>query len=178
LSRAEGHVRTESDGRLRLGNPDLARRSIRPGWLAPSCVAVSVAGLGVSAYLTAAHFTSATILACSAGGLVNCEQVTTSAQSELMGIPVAILGLTWFAAMGMLTSGPAWRSSSTPVVWARLTLAVTGMGFVLYLLYAELFTIGAICLWCTAAHVLAFVLFVLVMVHGSGGTGKVHPRQT
>jgi uncharacterized membrane protein len=133
-----------------------------------------VAGLGVSAYLTAAHFASGTILACSAGGLVNCERVTTSAQSELLGIPVAIMGVAWFAAMGLLTSRPAWRSGLALVANARLALAVAGIGFVLYLLHSELFTIGAICLWCTAAHVLAFALFVLVMIEGVG-EGSVRP---
>jgi uncharacterized membrane protein len=178
LSRVDKPVRTQREGRLRLGNPDLSSRSIPPGWLGPSCLAVSLVGVGVSAYLTAAHFASATILACSAGGLVNCERVTTSAQSELLGIPVAILGLAWFAAMGVFTSGSAWRSSLMAVAAARLALALAGMSFVLYLLYSELFTIGAICLWCTVAHVLAFVLFALVMIHGTGGTGRVHPRET
>jgi uncharacterized membrane protein len=32
---------------------------------------------------------------------------------------------------------------------------VVGVLFVLYLLYAELFLIDAICLWCTAAHIAA-----------------------
>lgn len=38
------------------------------------------------------------------------------------------------------------------------------MGFALWLVYAELFLIGAICLWCTAAHLLAFGLFVIVVL--------------
>lgn len=150
---------------LELAEPEPARESGgHPIWLPPVCVGAAVAGLGVSAYLTVAHFTSPALLACGADGLVNCERVTTSAQSELLGIPVAVLGLGWFLAMSMLTSAPAWRSGLKLLTWARLTLAMTGMGFVLYLLYSELFTIGSICLWCTAAHVLAFVLFVLVMV--------------
>jgi uncharacterized membrane protein len=32
---------------------------------------------------------------------------------------------------------------------ARLGGIITGIGFVLYLLYAELIEIGNICLWCT-----------------------------
>jgi uncharacterized membrane protein len=40
---------------------------------------------------------------------------------------------------------------------------VGGMGMVFYLLYAELFSIKAICLWCTAVHVVTFLLFVLVV---------------
>jgi uncharacterized membrane protein len=38
-----------------------------------------------------------------------------------------------------------------------------GMGFVIYLVYAELFTIKKICLWCTGVHVVTFFLFVLVV---------------
>ena len=37
------------------------------------------------------------------------------------------------------------------------------MGFVLYLLYSELFTIHAICLWCSSVHVLTFIIFCLVV---------------
>jgi len=45
----------------------------------------------------------------------------------------------------------------------RLALAVSGVCFVLYLLAAELFSIKAICLWCTGVHITTFLLFVLVM---------------
>ena len=41
---------------------------------------------------------------------------------------------------------------------------MAGIGFVLCLLYAELFTIGAICLYCTSVHVITFALFVLTMI--------------
>jgi uncharacterized membrane protein len=34
---------------------------------------------------------------------------------------------------------------------------------VLYLVYVELFRIGAICLWCTAIHVLAVCLLGVVL---------------
>jgi uncharacterized membrane protein len=37
---------------------------------------------------------------------------------------------------------------------------VVGLGTVVYLLYAELFEVDAICLWCTAVHVLTFAVFV------------------
>jgi len=42
--------------------------------------------------------------------------------------------------------------------------AVGGIGFVLWLLYAELILIGAICVWCTVTHVIAFALFVVVVL--------------
>jgi hypothetical protein len=37
--------------------------------------------------------------------------------------------------------------------------AVVGLGTVLYLFYAELFRIDAVCLWCTSVHVQALILF-------------------
>ena len=42
---------------------------------------------------------------------------------------------------------------------ARMAAAALGAATVLYLVYVELFRIGAICLWCTAVHVLAVCLF-------------------
>jgi uncharacterized membrane protein len=35
---------------------------------------------------------------------------------------------------------------------------------VLYLVYAELFQIGAICLYCTSVHIITFLIFALVAV--------------
>lgn len=135
-----------------------------PAWLVPVCVAAGLVGLGTSVYLTIVHYTSPSLLVCGAGGLVNCEAVTTSAQSMLLGIPVAVLGMAWFLAILAFVLPWSWRSAAPWVGAARLLLTVGGIGFVLYLVYAELFVIGAICLWCTVAHVMAFVLFVCVVL--------------
>ena len=135
----------------------------RQAWLAPLMLGLSVAGLAVSLYLTIAHFTSNAILACGSGGTVNCERVITSPESFFFGVPVAILGLFWFVAMTALCVPRAWRSSARWVTRARALLAVAGIGFVLWLVYAELYRIGAICLWCTVVHVITFVLFVLIV---------------
>jgi uncharacterized membrane protein len=132
-------------------------------WVGPIALALSLAGLAVSAYLTAAHFTSDAILACSSSGTVDCARVTTSAESSVLGIPVAVLGLGWFAAMTLLTL-PMARCSGQPwIARTRMLLAVAGMAFVVWLVYAELFRIGAICLWCTVVHVMAFGLFVVIV---------------
>ena len=85
----------------------------------------------------------------------------------MLGVPVALLGLAWFLAMTALCSPWAWRSSGTVDPPARQVAVWSAMAFVLWLVYAELFVIRAICLWCTAAHVLAFALFVIVVLYGS-----------
>lgn len=123
----------------------------------------SVAGLGVATYLTLAHYTTAIALSCPNTGAISCEAVTTSAESVVFGIPVAVLGLPFFVAMLVLALPRVWRSTNRLVAPARLAFATAGIGFVCYLLYAELYEIGKICLWCTSVHVLTLVIFVAVV---------------
>jgi uncharacterized membrane protein len=134
-----------------------------PRWLPFTTTALALGGLGVSSYLTAAHFATGIALACPESGLVNCEKVTTSPQSEVFGIPVAVLGLVFFAAMVVLDLPAAWRSERPGLAALRLGAATVGMGFAIYLVSVELLVVDAICLWCTSVHVLTFALFVLVV---------------
>jgi uncharacterized membrane protein len=143
---------------------------VRHRWVAPVTFALTIAGAGVSGYLTIVHYTSSKLLACVSTGVINCERVTTSAQSEVIGVPVALLGLGWFLAMCVLCSPWAWRSALPWLRALRLLGVVAGMVFVLWLVYAELFVIRAICLWCTVVHVLAFALFVIVVMYGTETT--------
>jgi uncharacterized membrane protein len=137
------------------------QRPVAPFWLQLTTWLVAMAGLGVSIYLTIAHFTESTLAGCSETGLVNCTKVTTSPQSYVFGIPVAVLGLAFYLFAVAAMSPWAWRSRRREVHIVRLASTVVGIGFVLYLIYAELFIIGSICLYCTSVHVLTFVLFAL-----------------
>lgn len=152
------------------------------GWLPLTTLVLSLYGLGASIYLTIAHYDTSIRLACSDNGLVNCQAVTTSSQSVVFGIfPVAVLGLAFYVFMVAVNLPWGWRlSRSQPVVrWGRLGSVVVGMGFVIYLIYAELIQINAICLWCTSVHAATFLIFVLVVFHtsfaGSGTQGA--PRR-
>lgn len=125
---------------------------------------LALCALAVSVYLAVAHLLDPELLVCSASGAVNCTKVTTSAQSIIVGVPVAYLGVVWSLAMVALCLPAAWRSTTRWIAPARLALAVSGVAFVLWLVYAELFLIHAICLWCTAMHALTFALFVVVVL--------------
>ncbi len=128
---------------------------------------LSLLGLGVSIYLTVAHYSSVP-LACSDKGLVNCQAVTTSSQSVVFGIfPVAVLGLAFYLFMTAINSPWGWRLTHPLVARLRLASVVVGMLFVLYLVYAELIQIGNICLWCTSVHVITFLLFALMVFHAA-----------
>jgi len=137
-------------------------------WVQWTSLALSLAGLGVSIYLTIAHYTTTSILACSSKGFVDCAKVTTSSQSMVFGVfPVAVLGLAFYVFMVAVNSPWGWRLRVPLVWWARIGSAVVGIGFVLYLVYAEIIQIGNICLWCTSVHVITFLLFALLVFAAS-----------
>ena len=141
---------------------EVAERGPAP-WLQITTLVLALAGLGVSIYLTIAHFTESALAGCSESGLVNCTKVTTSPESYVFGIPVAVLGLAFFVFAVAIMSPWAWQSARREFHLARIVSMVVGIGFVLYLIYAELFIIGSICLYCTSVHVITFVLFVLTV---------------
>jgi uncharacterized membrane protein len=135
-----------------------------PGWLQWTALALSLAGLGMSIYMTIAHYTSTSILVCSNKGYINCAKVTTSPESMVFNIfPVAVLGLAFYVFMVAINTPWAWRSGIAAIWWARLAGIITGMGFVLYLIYAEVIQIGNLCLDCTTVHIITFLLFGLLI---------------
>jgi uncharacterized membrane protein len=139
------------------------RTATVPLWMQLTTFALALAGLGVSIYLTVAHFTQSALLGCSESGTINCIKVTTSPQSYVFGIPVAVLGMVFYVFVVAIMSPWAWRWTRREVYLIRLAAMVAGIGFVLYLLYAELFLIGSICLYCTSVHAITFVLFGLTV---------------
>lgn len=154
-------------------NPKNLEFSYPPKWMPIVLEVVSLAGLVISSYLTWAHYASAHLLDCSTTGLINCSAVTTSPESFLFHIPVAVLGVVFFIAMVALNSPWAWKSQIIAIRYLRLGIAIGGIGMVFYLVYSELFVIGAICLWCSSVHVLTLIIFILVVL-GTGKTAKIN----
>jgi uncharacterized membrane protein len=158
-----------------------------PRWLPLAALVLSIIGLGLSCYLTAAHLAGASILVCSSNGLINCEAVTTSPESILFGVfPVSELGLAFYVFMIAMNLPAAWRPAwnwlprlgplaspalrrALPVAaWrVRLGAVVLGMLFILYLIYTELITLRAICLWCTYVHITTFLLFATLVAQAA-----------
>ena len=149
---------------------------VAPLWFQLTTWVLAIGGLGVSTYLTITHFDSSVPLVCSDKGFVNCGLVTSSPQSYVFGIPVAVLGLAFYVFMVVAASPWAWRSKYPAVAWVRLASVAVGIVFVLYLVYTELFTLKAICLWCTSVHSITFVLFVLIVISAAAGYGFRDPE--
>jgi uncharacterized membrane protein len=154
-----------------------------PTWLQVTSLVLAVLGLAISAYETWAHYNGSHLAGCpsKAGGTFNCSEVITSSQSMVFNvIPVAVLGLAFYLFAVVIFTPWAWRFSgsrtfritSLGVDLVRLGSVVVGMGFVMYLIYAE-FQIGAICEYCTGVHIVTFLLFCITVISAAlWGLGK------
>jgi len=132
-----------------------------PRWAEVTTFLLSLLGLGLSIYLSITHFDKQ-LLVCSGTGVVDCAKVTTSAQSRFLGIPVAFLGLGTYLVMTVINSPWAWHARARWIHVTRFVLAIVSMCFVLWLVYAELIIINAICLYCTAVHVTTFAMLIVL----------------
>lgn len=119
-------------------------------------IALSVAGISVSIYLTVLHFIGFAP-ACPTTGPVNCEAVLTSPYAVIAGtsVPMSAAGILWFAVSAALWTRPFGR--------VQLAWSLAGLATVLYLVFIEIVRIGAICLWCSAAHLLVVFIFVVAL---------------
>ncbi|MHB2029272.1 MAG: vitamin K epoxide reductase family protein, partial [Acidimicrobiales bacterium] len=58
----------------------------------------------------------------------------------------------------------------------RFLLAIIGMCFVLWLVYAEVIIIGSICLYCTGVHVTTFLLLIVLTIVSPAQLGWASSR--
>jgi uncharacterized membrane protein len=121
-----------------------------------AAIGISVAGIAISVYVTVLHY-AGVAPACVTSGPVNCEAVLSSPYAVIAGssIPTSALGIAWFGA-----SAVNW---ALPRGWIQLAWSTAGLLTVVYLVYIEIVLVGAICLWCTAAHVLVVALLLIAV---------------
>jgi uncharacterized membrane protein len=128
---------------------------------------IAAVGAAVTAYLLYVRQAGGALV-CSTGG---CETVQSSAYAEVLGVPVAALGLVGF--LGLFLAALA-RGE-----WARLsqaTLALAALLFSAYLLYIQLVVIGVTCEWCLATDALTATIVALALLRLR--LGEARPRVT
>jgi uncharacterized membrane protein len=110
---------------------------------------LAVVGAAIAGYLVYTRYTD-TKLACATGG---CEIVQSSDYAEIVGIPVAVLGLTAYVFLFATA-----LSASDLARMAGAVVAVSGAAFSLYLVYVQIAVIDAICQWCVASDAIMVLL--------------------
>ena len=120
-----------------------------------AAAAAALVGAGVTAYLLSVRWGGGPLL-CRTGG---CETVQSSDYAEVVGIPVAALGLGAYAAIAFLA-----LLASPVALAAALSLALAACAFSGYLLVVQLTVIGELCDWCLFNDAVVGVVALLVLL--------------
>lgn len=133
----------------------MRRPSSREDWLRVGIAAVAMVGMGVSAYLTAVRAAGGTPACAITSG---CGEVQDSAYSEVVGIPVAALGIVAYATLlaVAIVPGEAGRIGG-------LFAGLVGVGFSGWLTYVEFGIIEAVCSWCVVSASLMVIGLILIV---------------
>ena len=129
-------------------------------------IALSVIGMIASAYSTYEHYQllseSSKGSFCDISAEVSCSAVNSSPYSEVMGIPTAFMGLIWFIVLVILCYAVESKHKfCKPAPFYLFAWSIIGLLTIIWLVYAELFLIGAICLVCTVVHILVIIILFL-----------------
>jgi len=112
---------------------------------------LALAGAAVSAYLTITKLAHVDVVCPTSG----CETVERSSYSKLLGVPVAMIGLFGYLAVGAtaLRRGPAAGALGAALAGAAVLFAG-------YLLVPQPAVIEAVCVWCVTSDAIAALLAV------------------
>jgi uncharacterized membrane protein len=117
-------------------------------------IVLTVLGLVVASYVTYVHYAGIKP-ACTAGE--SCTKVQTSRYSELLGVPVALIGLIGYVAILASLLAPEGETSR----FATAALTLGGFAFSVYLTYREVFSIHAICEECVSSAIVMTIMVCL-----------------
>ena len=117
---------------------------------------LALLGLAISIYLTYVHYAGIEPV-CSS--ISNCDRVQNSEYADLLGIPVAVLGIAGYAAI---------LASLRSRVDVTALLAYLAVALSAYLTWAELFKIDAICQWCVGSAIITLLIAVLATLRALG----------
>ncbi|MBP6858959.1 MAG: vitamin K epoxide reductase family protein [Candidatus Pacebacteria bacterium] len=118
---------------------------------------VAVLGFADAAYLTIEHFRGV-IPPCSV--VSGCETVLTSSYSNILGMPVSLLGAIYYflIAVGMFAYVD---TKKTVILKWTLSITIFGLLMSLWFIFLQAFVIKAWCLYCLGSAASSIVLFVL-----------------
>jgi len=139
-------------------------------WLYRAMIALAVIGLIVAAYMTVykiVHDLTDSNAMCLGSG--DCGTVNSSKYAQVGGIPVAVIGFLGYAAiLGVLIlerrkvfMAEFFEENATLMAFG---LSLTGFVFTLWLIYAEIFLIKALCPFCLTSQAVMTIIFILSII--------------
>lgn len=129
----------------------------RRGWVRWFLLGASYAGFVIALYLTFVHYRGYVSPCYVVSG---CEQVQTSRFSEIMGVPVALLGVVYFAVMFYMGIALKARASARTTL-AYKVLALVGALAVIPLFLLQAISLRAFCSYCVATEAVMLSIWVV-----------------
>jgi vitamin-K-epoxide reductase (warfarin-sensitive) len=127
-------------------------------WILLGIVLLSAAGVAVSAVALHQHYQKDETSFCDIGANFNCDIVNRSIYSEVMGIPVAGIGIAGYLALLVLATVLRARAEAPPLL---LLGSLAGLGFALYLTYIEKYVLATWCILCLSSLALISGIAIL-----------------
>ena len=126
-------------------------------WILVSVV-LAVLGLGISIYSTVHHVAvmnqGSTDMACNINDTFSCDDVAKSQYSEIGGVPVAVFGIGYFAALlSLLGFGLLGGKSAREHLQAYVALVIIGVVTSVVMGAISWFSLGVLCVSCIGIYV-------------------------
>lgn len=133
----------------------------RKHWYPITALILAGIGFADAIYLTIEHYTTFSLPCTITNG---CDLVTTSAYSELFGVPVALLGALYYLSALL---GIYFIFEFKKMPWLRFIAAFTTCGFLFsaWFVYAQIFLIHSVCQYCMASAIISTALFTISMIY-------------
>ena len=132
-------------------------RSIHPALVLAT---LDVIGLGIASYLAITELTGGTVVC---GVIKGCETVQHSLYTRpFAGIPVAVYGV--ILSITLFTLAIAWwRTGNYRLLLAHYGLSLVGVAFEGWFQFAQVFLIGAVCIWCESYGISLVLRFIVAL---------------
>ena len=130
-------------------------------------LAFALLGLGASSFSSYVHYNLLTkpeySSFCDVNATVSCTQAYTSQYGSFMGVPVAILGVVFFATILVLTamSGREGSTVRETVPGYVFVLSTLGLAFALYLAWGSYVVLKVFCILCAFTYVSVIAIFII-----------------
>lgn len=127
-------------------------------------IALSLAGVIDSAYALRQHYANPGESGCNFNATINCDAVNQSKYSEIIGMPVAGIGLAGYCLFVGLSVWLLKRPNSFWVLALLVASSVVAFAYSLFLTLIEIFVLGAVCPMCIISMTLVSAILVLSII--------------
>ncbi|MBY0550669.1 MAG: vitamin K epoxide reductase family protein [Candidatus Obscuribacterales bacterium] len=155
-----------------MTSPPSQTLSERSRWLLP-IASIAAIGLIDSAYLTYKHYAGG-LVGCSAQA--GCDDVLNSPFATIGDVPVALIGVCYYAlAIGLAFSAASGSAKSKLLL---KSLSISGMAASCYFVYLQLAVVNAICEYCMLSFGVTSILLLMIWLgrRPLGGDARPAPR--